>query len=188
MFYRLYRDPDARRKGLHLAVIGEQPEIDLAWRLGCSFENPPSVPIRCLLGDRSGPDLPDAFLSDRIPLFSDRLIQCLQIAGITNFDCYKAEVFDNKGEAVSRVFFGVNIIGLISCVDMVNSEIHPLSEYPMLEFRKLSIDEEATRGAKLFRLTENPSFIITTDEVKNIIDKANLINVCALSLDNRAAY
>lgn len=188
MHYRLYRDPEARQKGLVLYRIEGQPSLDLPWRAGQRFAKAPPTPIRCTVTGPAGAVLPDAFLFDRIPLFSDRLVQCLRAAGVTNLDCYEAQLADASGKVLTAPYHAVNIVGLVAAADQGQSEKHPLSDYPMTEFTRLVIDAQATRGSKLFRLADNPSFVIIDEDVKRALDAADLVNVRALSLDNRSAY
>lgn len=187
-YFRLYRDRDASRKGLRLHRIEAQPELDLPWRSGQAFAQAPSQPIVCTLHDRPGATLPDAFLADRIPLFSQRLVQGLLDAGVSNLATYAAELRTAGGQLVATDFHAVNIVGLVACADLEASLRHPLSDYPMIEFTRLVIDAEAARGCKLFRLAENPSFILLDESVKRALDALPLINVMVLSLDDPAAY
>jgi hypothetical protein len=71
---------------------------------------------------------------------------------------------------------------------MQKSRIEPTSRAPMLDLRELVVNEAAARGARMFRLAENPSFILVTESVKNMIERANLSNVQALALTDRRAY
>jgi hypothetical protein len=187
-FFRIYRDPEARQKKLRLYRIESQSELDLEWLVGTRFIQAPTPPILTALAAGSGPDLPDAFLFDQIPLFSARFVECLRGAGVDNLDCYEATLVDDDGQAMPVPYFAVNIVGLVGCVDHQKSTKHPMSAYPMTEFEHLVIDPGAARGCRLFRLADNPSFIIASRDVKVAMDRENLINVRALSLDDRTAY
>jgi len=187
-YFRLYRDRDASRKGLRLHRIESQPEIDLPWRAGQAFAEAPSQPIVCRLQDRPGATLPDAFLADRIPLFSPRLVKGLLDAGVSTLATYAAELRTSGGELLATDFHAVNIVDRVTCADLEASIRHPLSDYPMIEFSRLVIDADAARGCRLFRLAENPSFILLDETVKRALDALPLVNVKALSLDDPAAY
>lgn len=187
-FFRIYRDPEARQKKLRLYRIESQSELDLEWLVGARFMQPPTPPIRSVLAAGSGPDLPDAFLFDQIPLFSERFVACLRGAGVDNLDCYEATLGDDEGRVLPAPYFAVNIVGLVGCVDQQKSKKHPMSAYPMTEFDHLAIDPVAARGCRLFRLADNPSFIIASRDVKEAMDREGLVNVRALSLDDRSAY
>lgn len=187
-YYRIYRDPQARRKGLTLHRVASLPSLGVYWLVGQAITKEVPTPIRCTLKAIDGAVLPDAFLDEKIPLFSEKFVNCLKLAGVTNIDCYPAQLVDASGMALPTRFYAVNIVGLVAAVDQAKSEKHPLSDYPMTEFARLVIDPEAARGCRLFRLADNPSFVIADDTVKRAMDEANLINVRALSLDDRSAY
>ena len=188
MFYRLREDVGARRRGLRLAVIGKQPEIDLPWRMGIRFGKPVPAPVSCTLDPRGGPDLPDAFLSKRIPLFSARFIEALRNAGVDNLDCYPAELRAPDGSEIPTKYFATNVIGKIECVNLEASSFDPQSEYPMLEFQRIVVDDVKADGARMFRLAENPSFILVAEEVARSLDSSALIGVQLVPLDQAAAY
>lgn len=187
-YFRLYKDPDLRKKGIKLPRIDAQPDLDLPWLIGARFNADPPVPIHCTMEDVAATDWPDAFLSETIPLFSERLIHCLTQVGVTNLDLYEARLTQASGEPAPRRYFAVNIVGLLSAVDQQASRTHPLTAVPMLEFEHLAIDEKAAQGLHLFRLAENALFIVVDQAVKDAIDAAGLIDVMALSFDHRSAY
>jgi hypothetical protein len=187
-FYRLCRDPQVYDKGLKLHYIKSQTRIDLPWLAGQAFAKPPTQMIECTLhGDRGATDLPDAFLFDTIPTFSGRLVHCLQAAGVTNLETYPATLKIADGPVIAEPYFGVNVVGLVGA-DMSASKYDPESWFPMIDFDELHIDPAAAHGARLFRLAENPAFIIVTEEIKRAMEALPLIDVCALPLDNPAVY
>lgn len=187
-FYRLYRDPDARRKGLRLFRLDAQPDLDLQWWVGQRFSHAPTTPIRCTLAPGAAEHMPDAFLFDQIPLFSSRLVECLRGVGVDNLDCYEAVLETTDGRPHPAKFFAVNIVGVVACVDEVRSIKDALSAYPMTEFRELVVDPAAVGGAHLFRLADNPGFILVDEAVKRGLETLQPINVRALQLTERAAY
>jgi hypothetical protein len=187
-FFRIHRDPDARQKKLQLHRIESQSDLDLWWLTGERFLEPPTSPIQTVLAAAPAKDFPDVFLSDQIPLFSARFVECLRGAGVDNLDCYDAAVVDAKGKPVPVPYVAVNIVGRVACVDHRTSRKRPLSAYPMTDFEYLAIDPVAAGGCRLFRLADNASYIIASREVQEAMDKADLVDVKALSLYDRYAY
>jgi hypothetical protein len=187
-YYRLRSDPFARRKGLHLARIDRQPDSDLPWWVGTRFATPPTAPIRCTLDERGGPDMPDAFLAEGIPLVSERLVEVLRQAGVDNLDTYPAQLLDATTGAVVSNCHAVNVVGLVRAVDMTRSTYDPESEFPMIEFDRIVIDPAAAGELRMFRLAENPSYILVGQPVKHALDAAALVGVVAVSLEERIAY
>ncbi len=187
-FYRLCRDPDAFRKGLNLHYIDTQTFIDLPWLAGQLFVKPPTELIESTLyEDDEAAQLPDAFLLDSIPLLSGRVVGCLRAAGVANLDTYPAILKSADGKVIDTPYFGFNVVGLVGA-DMSRSKYVPGSWFPMIDFTELHIDPVAAQGALMFRLAENPGFIIVREKVKRALEALPLVDLCALSLDNRAAY
>jgi hypothetical protein len=188
MFYRLQRDANARRQGLNFVRIATYPDPGIPWFAGVRSDVAISEPLRCVLdAERGGPDIPDVFLS-QIPLFSSRLLKCLKEAAVDNLDLYDAELVDPRTRQVNTDFKAVNIVGKVRCVDLEKSEFDPRSEFPMLEFRRIVVDEEKVGDLRMFRLAENPLFILISDEVKAALGEAPLVGVQAAPLDSPAAY
>jgi hypothetical protein len=188
MYYRLREDPMARQRGVNVAVIATQPSLPFAWRTGTRFTSAVPTLVRCTLAPRGGPDLPDAFFSKRIPLFSLRLVETLRRAGVDNLDCYDAEIWSADGASLVARYYATNIVGAISCADRAQSRYDAESEVPMLEFEHVALDEPKIGTARMFRLGENLSFILVAEEVKRALDETAWVGVRAVPLDDPAAY
>jgi hypothetical protein len=122
-----------------------------------------SEPIEFLV-DNTAKHPPTDFASSFMPVLSDRLIAALRKAGVDNFQTYKA-VLKNPVTGESWVSYQViNVIGIIECADMDNSEYEVIME-PMHVFDKLVIDTKKANGALFFRLLEAPEKIIVHNDV-----------------------
>ncbi len=188
MYYRFHWDAEAGLKGLKLAIISEQPDTGVTWLTGKHFKRKVDEPIRCLLDPSSGPDMPDVFLFGEIPIFSNRLVEALHKAGVDNIDIYEAILVAPETKKVWKDYKAVNIVGKIECANLNKSEYDQDSEYPMIEFEKLILDEKKIEGVKMFRLAENPSFILINEDVKEVIDRSKWVGLRILSLDDFEAY
>jgi hypothetical protein len=186
MYYRLQTDPHARQKGLEFPRILEFPEAKLPWFAGIKSPVRFPGPLRFVL-DPHGKDLPDLFLVS-VPLFSEKLLKTLAEAGVTNLDTYDAELVRPGSSDVNRDYKAVNIVGKIACADMAASQFEADSEFPMIEFSRLVVDESKTHGAHMFRLAENILFILVSEHVRQALDGAGLAGVQAVSLEERGAY
>src|SRR4051812_14105237 len=136
-YYRFHWDADAPARGVRLASIAEQPDTDYSWITGSRIRQTVPEPLRSTLSADAGPDLPDVFLGDWIPLFSKRVLDALEGAGVDNIDTYAAEVVDPRTGRVSRDYRATNIIGLIECADMKKSKYDRSSSFPMIEFEHI---------------------------------------------------
>lgn len=99
------------------------------------------------------------FLDGSLPIMSKRFVNLLKDAGVDNFQLFPAIIKSKVDDTIWDDYFGVNILGLISCADLSKStysEIMP-GHY---KFRELAIDAEKAKGVLLFRLEESITEII----------------------------
>jgi hypothetical protein len=122
-------------------------------------------PIEFLV-DNTSKHPPTDFVTEFMPVFSDRLVEASRKSGVDNFQAYKA-ILKNPvtGETWSS-YQVINILGVIACADMENSEYEVIME-PMCTFDKLVIDTKKANGALFFRLLESPEKIIVHNDVLN---------------------
>jgi hypothetical protein len=187
-YYRFHWDTEAPANGLRLATIAEQPDTDFSWITGSRIRQPVEEPIRSTLSDTAGPDMPDVFLADWIPLFSDRVVKTLTDAGVDNIDTYAAEILDPRSGKTWRDYKAANVIGLVECVDMKKSKYDRSSSFPMIEFERIVLNEKKVKQARMFRLAENPSFILVSEPVKKAFDDGNWVGLKLIALDDDDAY
>lgn len=186
-YYRLLRDNEANLKGLRIPRIDDGPDLDVSWSLGTKIKARIPTPIRCTLDPASGTDMPDAFFW-KIPLFSDRLVEVLTTAGVDNLDTYDAEVVNPKSRQVRADYKATNVVGKVECVDMKKSAFDERSQFPLIEFSKVVINPKKVGRAKMFRLAENPRFLIVSEQVKKALDGQEWVGLSVISLDDDAAY
>jgi hypothetical protein len=127
MYYCLLRDKNAPLKNQHFYHLEEQSESDLPWLAGQAFKTLPELPIICRLHSDKDESilLPDAWLQDSIPIYSEKLINTLKAKGATNFQEFPVEVFYANDVKVTDVrYFAVNIVGLIRATNKILPKIH----------------------------------------------------------------
>jgi hypothetical protein len=144
----------------------------VSWISGLPHKKKIPVPIEVELNPEFGSELLDAY-HEFIPVWSTRLIEALQKAGVDNLDLYDAIIRDPRSGLETSEYSAVNIIGCVDCSDMDQSEYDPRSERFAREFTKLVIDPEKTEGLKLFRLAERPTLVIINDDVKQVLDASD---------------
>lgn len=187
-YYRFHWDNEAPVKGFDLADIGELPDIDESWEVGERFETKIPTPVRCVLDPSKGTEMPAVFFFSQIPLYSDRLLAALAGAGVDNLETYTAEVVDPRTGTVRKDYKATNIVGKLECVDLKASEYDPSSEFPMIEFERIVLNEKKVRRANMFRLAENPMFIIVSEKVKSALEGSDWPGLRVISLDDFEAY
>lgn len=106
-----------------------------------------------------------------VNLMSTRLVQTLTHAGVDNLQLFPARITDPNTGTVYDDYFAVNVIGLVECADMDQSEHMPLADLHF--FLELVIEPEKTLGLPLFRLAESPIDIIVHERVAQAIRDAN---------------
>ena len=77
----------------------------------------------------------------------------------------------------------MNILGIVDCSDMEQSEYDPRSERYAREFTKLVIDPEKARGVNMFRLAERPTLVIVDDQVKQCLETSGVKGIRADPLE-----
>jgi hypothetical protein len=172
--------------GLQMVATGKTPTTGVPWTMGVRYPKPVPQPIRIPLDKRSGPVMPDLLAG--LPIFSTRMVEVLQGAGVRNLDLYDVEVVDEVRGKTYTHYKAVNIVGRVSCADLEKSEYEPGYKPPLMEFGKLVLDESKTMGLPMFRLAESVQFILVSDAVKQAIEAAKLVGVRVISLEDRSAY
>jgi hypothetical protein len=116
-----------------------------------------------------GRRLPDYMTTGGMLVFSSRLVEMLNTAGVNNLQLFPAVIVINNSNTVAEDYFVANIIGVISCADMARSEFTEIMP-GLYEFSHLAIELAQTKGQKLFRLAEaNRKTLIHEDVIQYII-------------------
>ncbi|MFC1610270.1 hypothetical protein ACFL6C_04880 [Myxococcota bacterium] len=121
--------------------------------------------------NHSAADPPKGMHGRIVPVMSDELIGALQQAGVSNLQCFAAELRSNIDGTVWNNYQAVNVIGLIACADLDRSEYTGIIDrpgewsLPLMAFEDLKIDPARSRDALLFRLAEDPTVIIVAGGV-----------------------
>lgn len=106
------------------------------------------------------------------PIFDRKLIEVIQSAGVDNLELFPAVLrIEATGEEIRDSHLAVNILGLVSCADMDESEAEPIAGSHF--FLKLKIDPEKTGDMLMFRVAEQPLEIIVHEKVAHAIQEGN---------------
>jgi hypothetical protein len=158
-------------------ACGPEPEVHGNWMLG-RFVNERTVPqpLKYILDPDYGGNPKAMYASKANPVMRDDLIQVLTSSGVNNIQYFDAILVDPESGTEYTNYKAFNIVGLVSAVDMKNSELMGTSESTIgdLDFHSLVIDEMRTSGLMLFRLAENISAIIVHENVKTAIEKSGI--------------
>ena len=104
------------------------------------------------------------FMDSSFPLMSDRFLELVKKAGVNNLQVYPAVLKSLTDGSVWNNYFGVNILGLVSCADLSRSTYSELMPRHYA-FDELAIDVSKIDGAKLFRLAEHTQTIVVHGDI-----------------------
>lgn len=174
MYYRLFVEP-----GLACGYIE-------------SVENSSFVPFLLLTGERLDDDetrqIYRFVLSHKTPpalamldfypdnhLMSGRLVQALLSSGISNLQIIPAEILLAESGEVLRDYSVVNIVGLVSCAVVADSDSSPLAEG--FFFHKLKIDETRAGDAAMFRLEESRDDVVVSERIAGLLTAEGFVGL-----------
>jgi hypothetical protein len=99
------------------------------------------------------------------------LIKTLQDVGVDNIQCFPAILTHEGEEMYPAEYMVINLIGLIACASMDNSESIPFADGYF--FNNLIIDPNKTYGLLMFRLAESKMDVLVHERVANELIKHN---------------
>ncbi len=105
------------------------------------------------------------------PVMRGDLRRALEAAGVHNIQYYPAIVKDPLSGEELPDYFAFNVVGLVSAADMSKSKLMGTSSSTMLDadFDSLVIDESKAAAFPLFRLAENISAIVVSEQVRETV-------------------
>lgn len=107
-----------------------------------------------------------------VSLMSKDLVKVLQDSGVDNLQTIPAIITNpNTGHVIDQ-YLAVNVVGLVSCADMAQSDAEPLADVHY--FQKLVIDQSRTNNLLVFRLAESQMEVIVHETVARAIKSNNL--------------
>ena len=184
MYYRL--DSDLAEQNVYLEA---QSDDFISVISGAPLPADTPVPFRYVMevdsdeeGEPMQPVMFSYFPGDS--LMHKKLIDTLQKAGVDNLQTFPAIIENSETGEENRDYAVANVIGLVSCADLDQSESEPLADVHY--FHKLIIDPKRTHGLLLFRLAESQMEIIVEEKVAAAIRAGNFQGVVLEPLDETA--
>ena len=117
------------------------------------------------------------------PVFSDKLKNIMEAAGCDNIEYFPAQIVEYNSSEPQSGYYAANIIGLIQCIDMDESEVDEDEDGNIDEIEHLVIDESATRDLLIFRLAEMQDVILIHEHFKKPIEEAGITGVSLVPCD-----
>jgi hypothetical protein len=165
------------RGGMLLAPLRDVPE-DQGWTVGQRFDPPPVPPVVARV--RSGYETaePRPFLGVP-PILSDKLLDVLRAAGVSNLDVYEAVIQSADGQVSLKGWKAFNLIGLVAGADLSQTRFTPGQPSRFLDasIDGLALDPAKISGLRMFRLAENTSAIVVHRAVKAAVEAAGIAHI-----------
>lgn len=115
---------------------------------------------------------PTDYYDDSISLMSPRLKEILTSLGVDNIEFFPVHI-TYRGRDEAYDWFAFNIVGLSSSLKE-NDKSHVRGELLDGSINGFVVDECATGGLKIFRLSDNVMTTVVTQEVKDAVDAAGI--------------
>ncbi len=159
------------------AVITSYPDLASPmdnWMGGVQWTTPVPEPLVFQIAEEDKGAMRPMF-STHFLLMSAPLVAALQQLGVDNMDVYTAVIRELDTGRTYDGFKAVNILGLVSAVDMAASEVVDLggddNDLNLYFFDRIALDETKCRGLLLFRLAEKMSAIVVDATVKETLER-----------------
>jgi hypothetical protein len=158
------------------ALDGLPDHMDsLDWTQGKHMDDPvPGGALALDLSLESG-NYRSAIIEGFLTLYHKRFRQALEERGVDNIEYYPVQLRDQNTGKVDEDYFVANILGLIDCVDMGKSKVKMWNSGSGFDFQSMVIDEARTHGLKLFRLKDDPTKVIISEEMKENLEQAKIL-------------
>ena len=95
--------------------------VDVNFLRGRLITQSLDLPIVYTTNGKSGDEVRD-FLDTSYPLMSKRFVELLQAGGVDNLQLFPAVIKSEVDGSVLENYYAVNVLGLIACADMDNSD------------------------------------------------------------------
>src|SRR3712207_5509476 len=173
-YYLLRQDLMARGAP---GIRGLPDEIDpLDWMRGKVMPAPAS-PLRLTLSDASGDDFRGDLIDSLVSIASDKLKSALTAFGVDNVDYFPVELVHPRKRVPEPGYWLVNVVGRVNCVDVANSTVHAGAGGRGVDLESFKIDEARAPEQPIFRLDEDPTLIVITEQLKEHLEAAGLAGV-----------
>ena len=174
----------------------ELPEIvttlrdDINFRGGAIIGDTLPLPLIFTTG-HSAHEQPKGMHNLVVPIMSALFLTALRHAGVSNLQCFPAELRSSADGTVWKNYSAVNIVGLISCADLTRSESTHIIDrpgegaLPLMAFENLKVDSARAGEALLFRLAESPGTVIIAGSVVEYLRAQRSDDEWGITLDER---
>ena len=133
-------------------------------------EDDEDLPFVFTYYDEAGNPLPDLFQGKSI--MSKKMLKVFTDCGADNIQVFPMKFINKETNEERDDYVVFNIIGLVSCAKVDESESLPLGGGHY--FTNLVIDQDATHGAPLFRVKESLMDIIVNEKIAKKLEEGEI--------------
>jgi hypothetical protein len=108
-------------------------------------------------------------------LMETRLVETLRAAGVDNIQTFPAVITNPETDEEIESYVAANIVGLVSCANLEQSETEPLAD--LYYFHDLVLDPKKTGDLLMFRLAESLMDVIVHESVARAIEAGRFTGV-----------
>jgi len=169
-------DADDEDLEAHEFECGDEVALDKPWRRGIRFKQPPSVPIPLVFEDE---DFEDGafrdYLSTPVPLVSTRLKAALLSVPVTNLEFYETSVSGSDRFPDFPGYWALNVVGMVAVADAAASVGQRAMGVMGADlFDKLVVKPDLASDLRMFRMAEQNSTLVVSDEVKQACESLGI--------------
>jgi hypothetical protein len=141
--------------------------------------------------DHSSKEPPSGLHGMVHPVMSHAFVEALQQSGVSNLQCFPAELRSTVDNCVWTNYYAVNIIGLVACADLGASQFTHIIDrpgdnaVPLMAFEDLKVDPMLPKGSLFFRLAESPGTIIVAARVVKYLQSLRSDEEWGITIDPR---
>lgn len=118
--------------------------------------------------------LPDILRPNASLLFSQRFIDLLGSLGVDNIQYFDADVV-HEISGKKLPYKVANVVGIVSGLDMDNSEVILSPRGNVMNIEKMCLDEDKLQGHKIFRLQERRPHLVVHKSIKEAVEREGLV-------------
>lgn len=130
--------------------------------------------------------LPDIF-TGLITLFSKKLKDIFDDFGCENIEYHQVELLNKSGEIIGDEYWFANVTSCVSALDLEKTKVKK-NILGSLKFKEFYIDSSKVSELKLFRLEEERTLLIISEEIFNRISNSEMLGVMTVETTKYDGY
>lgn len=174
----------------YVPKLSSEIDENITFNHGVSITSTLKTPLVFVSG-HSSKEPPKGMHGLVYPIMSDEFIMALQQGGISNLQCFPAEIRSRTDNSIWKNYKVVNIKGSIAAADIDKSQYTHIMDgadentISLMAFENLKIDDSRAAGSLLFILAEEPGTIIIAESIVEFLRKQKSDKEWGITIDER---